>query len=481
MGNGQEPEGGASPSSTIYAGPTKRFFVSMLTRDIELKDAILDLLDNCVDGAMRSQGLSTTESETAYAGFHAKITATPDGFEIKDNCGGIPRDIAEKSAFVLGRPDMLRDADLPTIGMYGIGMKRAIFKMGRDAVVHSNPADGAFSVHYSPAWMDETNDEWYLPIDFSAAALPVKGTNIVIRELVPAVRHQFAKESNFLNELREEIAIYYGYIIQKGFRVELNKDPIKPQILRLLATQQPNEDDDAEAEDAIRPYYFAANVEGVTITVSVGFRRPLPTEMEVDEEQVGPRSSEEAGISIICNDRLVLLNDKTRLTGWGDGGVPRYHNQFIAISGEATFSSAQANKLPLTTTKRGVDASAIVFLTARQYIMEGLKIATAYTYKWKGMEERTEEFFRLAQPMPVRQFALSIVEQLTRVRDIPGARRYLPKLPLPKDTNPLKRISFSRALVDIQEVASYLLDDFAAKPSTVGEVAFDKIHEQAKK
>ena len=328
MGNGQEPGGGSSPSSIIYAGPTKRFFVSMLTRDIELKDAILDLLDNCVDGAMRTQGSTNTASETAYAGFYAKITANEGGFEIEDNCGGIPRDIAEKSAFVLGRPDMLRDADLPTIGMYGIGMKRAIFKMGRDAVVHSNPADGAFSVHYSPVWMDEANEEWELPIDFAAPSLPESGTKIVIRELVPAVRRQFGNDSNFLNELREDIAIYYGYIIQKGFHVELNTDPIKPQILRLLTRQQSDEDD-ADAEDAIRPYYFAANVEGVTITVSVGFRRPLPTEMEVDEEQVGPRSSEEAGISIICNDRLVLLNDKTRLTGWGESGVPKYHNQFI--------------------------------------------------------------------------------------------------------------------------------------------------------
>ena len=31
------------------ASPTKRFFVSMLTRDINLADAILDLLDNCLD------------------------------------------------------------------------------------------------------------------------------------------------------------------------------------------------------------------------------------------------------------------------------------------------------------------------------------------------------------------------------------------------------------------------------------------------
>ena len=40
-------------SDTAKAVPTKQFFVSMLTRDISLDDAILDLIDNCLDGALR--------------------------------------------------------------------------------------------------------------------------------------------------------------------------------------------------------------------------------------------------------------------------------------------------------------------------------------------------------------------------------------------------------------------------------------------
>ena len=37
----------------VEAKPVKSFFVEMLTRDIDLVDAILDLLDNCVDGILR--------------------------------------------------------------------------------------------------------------------------------------------------------------------------------------------------------------------------------------------------------------------------------------------------------------------------------------------------------------------------------------------------------------------------------------------
>ena len=35
----------------INAEPTKAFFVDMLTRDIGLEQAVLDLVDNSVDGA----------------------------------------------------------------------------------------------------------------------------------------------------------------------------------------------------------------------------------------------------------------------------------------------------------------------------------------------------------------------------------------------------------------------------------------------
>ena len=40
---------------TVDSSPTKEFFVEMLTRDIDLTDAILDLLDNCLDGVLRKR------------------------------------------------------------------------------------------------------------------------------------------------------------------------------------------------------------------------------------------------------------------------------------------------------------------------------------------------------------------------------------------------------------------------------------------
>ena len=50
--------------------PTKEYFVGMLTRDIELSDAILDLLDNCLDGVVRQKkGIDKTTTSDYYVGF----------------------------------------------------------------------------------------------------------------------------------------------------------------------------------------------------------------------------------------------------------------------------------------------------------------------------------------------------------------------------------------------------------------------------
>jgi hypothetical protein len=76
--------GPAAGQETIYGGPTKRFFVSMLTRDIELTDAILDLIDNSVDGATRQLKGKVKKSD-AYRGYETRLTIKASSFDISDN------------------------------------------------------------------------------------------------------------------------------------------------------------------------------------------------------------------------------------------------------------------------------------------------------------------------------------------------------------------------------------------------------------
>ncbi|GHC01669.1 ATP-binding protein [Thermomonas carbonis] len=459
----------ATTTDTIWGGPTKRFFVSMLTRDIELSDAILDLIDNSVDGATRKLKGKITK-EDAYKGYETRITLSKKSFDIADNCGGIPES-AIKDAFLLGRPKIDKDAGIPTIGMYGIGMKRAIFKIGEEAEVESRSDDGAFAVSYTTEWLDPENEDWDLPIR-KVRNTTKKGVTIVIPTLRKDISKSFGNES-FVNALKAAVAEHFGYLIQKGFSIFVNEEEIRPQTLELYYTEH-------EKKNGIRPYEFVAEENGVHIRVSVGFFRSLTRLDEIDEAATRSETVN-AGISVICNDRLVLLNDRSSKTGWGDGGVPRYHPQFRSIAGFIIFSTDEPEKLPISTTKRDLDVGEEVYLFARQYCMEGLRQFTSFTNKWKGMEEEAEKFFNEAVRKNVRTHASLASSHGSKIRGRADAKKYLANLPVPEVRNPLRRISFAKKDDAIRELADFLFGNSDEKPAVVGEECFDRALQEARK
>lgn len=451
--------------NTIWGGPTKRFFVSMLTRDIALSDAILDLIDNCVDGATR-QTKGQQKKAKPYDGYEAWLTIEKDSFEIDDNCGGIPEDrIAD--AFLLGRPKIDKDKNLPTIGMYGIGMKRAIFKIGEEAVVESRAGDGSFAITYDHKWLDPDNDSWELSIHtLRQAKNEKKGVTI----LIPWIRDEVAKHfgnKQFLNNLKATISEHFGYLMQKGFSVALNAEVLQPKTLQLYTIK-------SHKEVGVRPYDFVADRDGVHVRVSVGFFRPLAFEVEIEDETEKAIERDTAGISVICNDRLVLVNDTSMKTGWGDGGVPKYHPQFRGITGFISFSTNEPTKLPISTTKRDLDVGSDLFLFARRYCMEGIRECTEFTNKWKGMEAEANKYFRQAERRDARTQIDLAAKFGTPVRGTKSSKRLAARLPVPDKRNPMKRISFTRKETEVRTVSNHLFGEPDQPPSVVGQECFDR-------
>jgi len=473
----------------INAGPTKAFFVKMLTRDIELADAILDLLDNCVDGVVRELKRTAVVPTNGkpYKGFKAEITAGPTKFEIVDNCGGIPQDIAEKSAFMLGRPDITKDSDIETVGMYGIGMKRAMFKMGRHSVVKSQPTTGPYKVVITPEWLvDEPSDDgeekdpWKLDLVPERTKLGENGTRITVPELYDEISRQFDdNKSAFLADLEKEISRHYSLIMEKGFTVTLNGTPIKPVSLTLLSPDEFGVEDDP----TIEPYVFVGQISGVNVELAVGFYRPLATEGELEDEEFVASSRDNAGWTVICNDRVVLYNDKTFKTGWGTKGVtPGYHNQFISIRGIVSFRSKDSMALPLNTTKRGLATDSLLYQAVIEYMRAGLKHFTSFTNKWKKQEEETTALFRSLSQRSLSQIVVKARKtKLSVIRNHPGIQQYVPSLPKPELQQKPKRICFAAEKADIVLVAEYYFDDADYDRTEVGKRWFDESLKRAKR
>ena len=467
------------------ASPSKEFFVNMLTRDIELEDAVLDLLDNCVDGILRSK--PKLSDEKPYADFWAKITFCKDYFKIEDNCGGIPKDVAKKYAFSMGRQSASKlDSSGATIGMYGIGMKRAIFKMGRDATVSSHHDLDAYSVKFTSDWMSD--DKWSdLPMyALEKGELKQKGTVIEVHQLMADVAPHFS-DDRWIERFRTIVSQHYAFIISKGFSITVDNgektnasnEPIKAESFSLLSSKYINE------QEKLEPYIYTGELKGVKIEIYAGFYRELLSQKELDEQEEMPGDSSNAGWTIACNDRVVVWKDKTRLTGWGEASVPSYHTQFIAITGLVLLSSKDPKKLPLTTTKRGIDASREIYSEVKDLMREATKSLASFTNRWKKFPDKRNEIYRSSETLDlpslqVRKSDLDSSKQMASMRKVEGVKRYTPKLPEPKQEKTSARVSFVAEKKDIKKISSDLFDDRNVKPSVVGEAVFNRYLEELK-
>ncbi len=447
------------------ASPTKDFFVSMLTRDISLPDAILDLVDNSLDGVLRVFG-----EDADYKKRWAKIEFDQEHFSITDNCGGLARKIAIEYAFKMGRDSGDdRDGDVETIGMYGIGMKRAMFKMGQDCrvVTHFGKKDH-YQVRMDRKWLESRL--WNkLPLEpvLGQERLGEAGTKVMVRDLRPGIVQTFA-EPSFRKELMDGLSEHFAKFIERGFRITVNGMAITPARIEVLYDP---------AASGIKPYYVTCKVGATEVRVAMGLN---PRAQIADDRDEAGSTRAIPGWSVFCNDRAVLVGDTTRLTGWGERPVPRYHDQFDILTGIVEFRAKDARDLPVTTTKRDLDASAEAWLVAKGYMRDATRKLVTHTNAWKNERKAHRALFPATAGVQMEQIRAAFEgggdSELLRKR--PGSDHFAfnPErlLPKPETSEPGNRkITFSRPKKEVERLAEELLDDQDASPSEVGAECFD--------
>jgi Histidine kinase-, DNA gyrase B-, and HSP90-like ATPase len=314
---------GPNDAFVVNASPTKNFFVNMLVKDIDLIPAIADLVDNCVDGARRER------ASNDYTGLYIRIRCSKEEFLIEDNCGGIDKSLAKDYAFRFGRPD-----DMPStphsIGQFGVGMKRSLFKIGNQIEVKSNHHDGSFTLPINvTTWI--ADPVWDFRFSESGERDPniELGTRISIRELAQIASSDF-DDITFAANLIGALSNNHQDAIQRGLIVTVNGNPLASGPLSLLASPELR-----PGRETIRIFEETSNPLAIVMLAGVSHSAP-----------------KEAGWYIYCNGRLIVGPDQTGLTGWGSESpkIPRFHN---------------ASQLPWNTTKTGLDKGTIAFRRAQ--------------------------------------------------------------------------------------------------------------------
>lgn len=451
----------------LDADPAKTFFVDMLTRDLSLQDAILDLLDNCVDGALRMNRLKKGKKDQ-FAGCWAEIVINEKSFTITDNCGGIPEDKL-KYAFMHGRPASRSDEGIATVGVYGIGMKRAIYKLGNEAKVITQSGNLLVEVPFTKAWME--SDIWKLPLHGSRAVFKSDGTKVEVTGLRPEVQNIFSIGlKDFVEKLHTLIGQHYAYIIDHGFTVKINGKKVEGKPINLLFQFK-------EGNSTLRPYFWENEIDGVKIFLAVGFYSPPPSKKQVEDEESESENwqSDHSGWTVMCNHRVVAYCDKSFLTGWGDRPIPRFHTQFNAIRGLVTFECDDASKLPTTTTKRGLDTGKSLYAEVKNVMKDGLRMFIDSTNAWKGETDKSREMLQSEEvtPLGLEELKQKAGSLMKPNKGSSGGLISKPKLPVPDRPEKPVWMRFAKSPGEVKAVASYLFGDDRKKPGLVAEACFD--------
>jgi Histidine kinase-, DNA gyrase B-, and HSP90-like ATPase len=321
----------------INAEPTKTFFVDMLTRDIPLEQAILDLIDNCVDGAKSME----SDGELPFEGREIKLVFSEASFQITDNCGGFSREAAINYAFKFGRPAGAKRTD-HSIGQFGVGMKRALFKFGDHFIVRSATPQDEWAVAVNvQEW--ENEDGWHFPWAKFGSKGSINsnnpGTDIIVSMLRPEVGKRFGTK-NFENEVISLIQSKHREFIAKGISISVNGTHLSATSLKLLEA--------AGLSPGVQLLSFDEKSES-----------PINVRIIVAVAESSPR---QAGWYVVCNGRVIIEADRTKKTAWGileqEGNkllTPSYHNQYARFRGVVYFDSSDSSKVPWNTTKTDID------------------------------------------------------------------------------------------------------------------------------
>jgi hypothetical protein len=423
------------PNEVANALPTKKFFLEMLTRDISLEDSVLDLVDNCIDALARTRKLHLNESllnEAAVEKMTKRLKAegmpvihidvSRSVFKISDHCGGIDIDHARNDVFRFGR---VADEAHSKLSVYGIGLKRAIFKLGREIKIESKTASSGFRVEINTDQWSK-NDRWNFPLTETSATKNERraGTTITVRRLNDDVQLRL-DDGQFRASLADSIASAYSLFLDKLVVIRLNGKRIAAKAIPLGMSS------------SVTPATETSTIGDVKLTLLSGLA-----------ERVGAEwTAERAGWYVFCNGRVVVQHDTTELTGWGIS-APVFHSKYRGFVGLAFFFSEDPESLPWTTTKRGLNTESRAYILARNKMavlarpvlsfLNGMYAAgepeelaerkVASTVKAATLSDAIKASSPTFKAVVVRQLAIPstvTVQYSARIKDVDAVRKHI--------------------------------------------------------
>jgi hypothetical protein len=357
---------------TLDAIPSKRLYLSIIA-DYDLKRSICELVDNGLD--VWARGGKTKEITIKIS-----LDKRQQIIKVEDNAGGLPK---SELVYIVGPGQTGTDPTDETIGMFGVGTKRAVVALAQDIKIRTrHRGEETYQVEYDDDWLQ--NESWELPL-YEVDQI-TKGTTIVELQKL-----RIEVSDDAVDQLKDHLKAAYAKFLQnEQVRLEVNGERLQPKFFENWAFPP---------KYSPRKYTGTLNTEdsyAVRIEAIAGLSR-----------ESSPASGE-YGVYFYCNDRLIVRALKTIEVGFvrGLAGLP---HPKVSLTRVLVFLNGDARAMPWNSSKSDISTKHEVFLALQQWLVQVVKDYASLSRIWMG--EWPEKVFKYhtgtITHIPVEDFPLA--------------------------------------------------------------------------
>lgn len=317
----------------LDATPTKRIYYSIIA-DYDLNRSVCELIDNGLDVWVRN-------GRQTGVGINITLDKRQQTIKVIDNAGGVPR---HELSYIVGPGQTGTDPSDETIGIFGVGTKRAVVALAQDITIKTRHLKGkTYQVEFEDDWIKDEN--WELPY-YQVDPIAEGSTIIELKKLRAEISDESIKQlGDYLS------ATYAKFLRDNKITIRLNEGLLSPQFFEDWAFPPGNP-----------PQKYRG-------TLNVGEARTVRVEATAGLTTESSPAAGEYGVYLYCNDRLVARALKTFDVGFTKGLAGLPHPKISLARGIVSLKG-DAQSMPWNSSKSDVNTKHEVFLALRDWLVD---------------------------------------------------------------------------------------------------------------
>lgn len=331
---------------TLDATPSKRLFLSIIA-DYDLNKSICELVDNGLDVWARGGRKQNIKIEIFLDERQQTIL-------IEDNAGGLPH---AELRYIIGPGQSGTNATDDTIGIFGVGAKRAVVALAQDIKIKTRyKKEPTYQIDIDDGWLDD--DNWELPV-YITDNIKEGATLIELQRL------RIHISENLIVHLRHHLeATYAKFLTNNKVAIYVNGKALSPHFFENWAYP---------------PGYEPSRYTGLLNIDD----RVIQVEAIAGLSKESSPASGEYGVYFYCNDRLVARALKTFDVGFTKGFAGLPHPK-ISLTRVLVSLKGDARSMPWNSSKSDISPKHEVFLALHDWLVEVVKDYAALSRIWMG-------------------------------------------------------------------------------------------------